>query len=234
MSFSERWVYWGILNISLVRKLMQVTITEKQEKALAFIRDYFLEKGIAPSLTELQEALSISTKRGVVTHLEALERKGFIIRTGGARGIQIQGEENYEYLIGIPILGYANAGTPLAVAEEDYIGTLKVDRKLLKKKSELFSLIVKGDSMNKHSINNTTLSNGNYAIVDKRAEVEDGDAVLALIDNSATIKIFKRQNNLIILYPHSYDNTYQPIYLDKDRESIINGKVVLAFQNPIL
>jgi repressor LexA len=213
---------------------MQVSITEKQERALGFIRDYFLDKGIAPSLSELQEALNISTKRGVVTHLEALERKGFIIRTGGARGIQIQGEENYEYLIGIPILGYANAGTPLAIAQEDYLGTLKVDSKLLKKKSGLFSLIVKGDSMNKHSIDNISLSNGNYVIIDKEAEIKDGDTILALIDNSATIKIFKKQNDMIILYPNSYNNTYQPIYLDKERENIINGKIVMAFQNPTL
>jgi repressor LexA len=213
---------------------MQVSITEKQERALGFIRDYLLDKGIAPSLSELQEALGISTKRGVVTHLEALERKGFIIRTGGARGIQIQGEENYEYLIGIPILGYANAGTPLAIAQEDYLGTLKVDSKLLKKKSGLFSLIVKGDSMNKHSIDNISLSNGNYVIIDKEAEIKDGDTILALIDNSATIKIFKKQNDMIILYPNSYNNTYQPIYLDKERENIINGKIVMAFQNPTL
>ena len=213
---------------------MQVSITEKQEQALNFIRDYFLDKGMAPSLSELQDTLGISTKRGVVTHLEALERKGFIIRTGGARGIQIQGEEHYEYLIGIPILGYANAGTPLATAQEDYIGTLKVDNKLLKKKSDLFSLIIKGNSMNKHSLNKVSLSNGNYVIIEKGAEINDGDAILAVIDNSATIKIFKKQNDMIILYPNSYDKTYQPIYLNKDRENIINGKVIAAFQNPTL
>lgn len=213
---------------------MQISITEKQEQTLNFIRDYFLDKGIAPSLSELQEALEINTKRGVVSHLEALERKGFIIRTGGARGIQIQGEEHYEYLIGIPILGYANAGTPLATAQEDYVGTLKVDSKLLKKKSDLFSLIIKGDSMNKHSLNKVLLSNGNYAIIEKGAEINDGDAILAIIDNSATIKIFKKQNDMIILYPHSYNSTHQPIYLNKDRENIINGKVIAAFQNPTL
>lgn len=213
---------------------MQVSITEKQEKVLGFIRDYYLDKGMAPSLSELQEYLEVATKRGVVTHLEALERKGFIIRTGGARGIQIPDEENYEYLIGIPILGYANAGTPLAVAEEDHIGTLKIDNNLLKKKSDLFSLIVKGDSMNKHSIQDVFLSNGNYIIIDKQTEVRDGDTVLAIIDNSATVKIFKKHNKVITLYPNSYNNAHQPIYLDQKRENIINGKVIMAFQNPTL
>ena len=58
--------------------MTQITITEKQEKVLDFIRDYYLDKGIAPSLGELQEHLRIKTKRGVVKHLEALEKKGFI------------------------------------------------------------------------------------------------------------------------------------------------------------
>jgi len=211
---------------------MQVSITNKQEKVLGFIRDYYLEKGEAPSLSELQEYMRINTKRGVVTHLEALEKKGFIIRTGGIRGIQLQGEESYEYLIGIPILGYANAGIPLATAQEDYIGTLKIDRKLLKKKSDLFSLIVKGDSMNKHAVENINLLDGNYVIVEKNAEVKNGDTVLALIDNCATIKVFKKQDNMIILYPNSYNKAHTPIFLDKQRENIINGKVIMVLQNP--
>ncbi len=211
---------------------MQVTITNKQEKVLDFIRDYYLDKGLAPSLGELQEYLKTKTKRGVVVHLDALEKKGFIIRTGGARGIQLQDEESYEYLIGIPILGYANAGTPLATAEEDHIGNLKVDKKLLKNKGQLFSVIVKGDSMNKHYINKAPLSDGNYAVVEKDSEVDDGDVVLAVIDNSATLKILKKQNNMIILYPNSYNESHQPIYLDKNRENIINGKIIMALENP--
>jgi repressor LexA len=211
---------------------MNVSITDKQDKVLTFIRDYYLEKGLAPSLSELQEYLHIKTKRGVVGHLEALERKGFIIRTGGPRGIQLQDEENYEYLIGIPVLGYANAGIPLATAVEDYIGTLKVDKKLLKNKSNLFSVILKGDSMNKHLIGKTNLSDGNYIIVDKEADINNGDTVLAIIDNSATVKIFHKQDNVIILYPRSYNDSYQPIYLDKGRENIINGKVIMALDTP--
>jgi repressor LexA len=211
---------------------MQVTITDKQEKVLDFIRDYYLEKGFAPSLGELQEYLGTKTKRGVVVHLEALERKGFIIRTGGARGIQLQEDETYEYLIGIPILGYANAGTPLATAQEDHIGDLKVDKKLLKNKTNVFSVIIKGDSMNKHAIDQSPLSDGNYAIVDKEEEVKDGDVALAIIDNSATLKVFKKQHGAISLHPNSYNTNHQPIYLDKNRENIINGKIIMVLENP--
>ena len=65
-------------------------------------------------------------------------------------------------------------------------------------------------------------------------KINDGDAILAIIDNSATIKIFKKQNDVIILYPNSYNKSHQPIYLDKGRENIINGKVISVFQNPTL
>src|SRR5688572_10202013 len=106
---------------------MNPYVTEKQQKVLTIIRDFYLENGYAPSLSELQKLLRINTKRGVVNHLSALEKKGFILRTSEARGIQLVEEEEYEYLIGIPILGYANAGTPLAIAEEDRLGVLHVD-----------------------------------------------------------------------------------------------------------
>ena len=117
-------------------KYMHPYLTEKQRRVMEIIRDFFLEQGYAPSLGELQQLLGISTKRGVVNHLNSLEKKGFIIRTSEARGIKLVEEEEYEYLVGIPILGYANAGTPLAMAEEDRLGVLHVEKKLLKNINE--------------------------------------------------------------------------------------------------
>ena len=125
---------------------MNQYLTEKQVRVLTTIRDFFLENGYAPSLSELQLMLSINTKRGVVNHLESLEKKGYIIRTSEPRGIKLVEEEEYEYMIGIPILGYANAGQPLAIAEEDRLGLLHVDKSLLSHKSNLFALIVTGDN----------------------------------------------------------------------------------------
>ena len=133
---------------------MDPLLTSKQDKVLKIIRDFYLDNGYAPSLTELQKLLNISTKRGVVSHLIALENKGYIMRTSEPRGIHlIEDEEpNYEYLIGIPVLGYANAGTPLVSAEEENMGVINIHRDLIKKKKDLFSLIIKGDSMDKERI----------------------------------------------------------------------------------
>lgn len=211
---------------------MNPYITEKQRTVLQILRDFYLENGYAPSLSELQQLLKINTKRGVVNHLIALERKGFIIRTSEARGIQIVEEEEYEYLLGIPILGYANAGTPLAIAEEDRLGVLHVDKKLLKKKRDLFALVVKGDSMNQRKINEKSLNDGNYIVVSKSDEVRNGDVVLAVLDNSATVKTIKYEKDMIVLYPQSDNPKHNPIYLNKYSNGLINGKVVMVLEKP--
>ncbi len=211
---------------------MHPYLTEKQTRVLSIIRDFFLENGHAPSLGELQQLLSINTKRGVVNHLNSLEKKGFIIRTSEARGIQLVEEEEYEYLIGIPILGYANAGKPLAIAEEDRLGVLHLDKNLVKKRGELFSLIVKGDSMNQKEIKGKPMVDGNYVVVSKTQEIYDGDAVVAVLDNSATLKTIKREKDMIILYPQSDNPNHMPIYLDRFSNSLINGKVIMVLDNP--
>ncbi|KKR06098.1 MAG: LexA repressor [candidate division WS6 bacterium GW2011_GWF2_39_15] len=211
---------------------MNQYLTEKQVRVLTTIRDFFLENGYAPSLSELQLMLSINTKRGVVNHLESLEKKGYIIRTSEPRGIKLVEEEEYEYMIGIPILGYANAGQPLAIAEEDRLGLLHVDKSLLSHKSNLFALIVTGDSMNQRNIEGKPMSDGSYIIVSKDSDVTNGDAVVAVLDNSATVKSYKKSDDMIILYPESDNPKHQPIYLDQFSNSLINGKVIKVLERP--
>jgi repressor LexA len=216
-------------------------LTDRQEKVLTLIRDCFLENGYAPSLGELQDKLGFNSKRGVVNHLLALENKGYIIRTSEPRGIQLLDESedsnlDYEYLIGIPIFGYANAGTPLVAAEEEAIGILKVDQNLIGKKSKkgLFGLIVKGDSMNQREVDGIKVEEGKYLIVDKKADVQEGDLVVAIIDNSATVKnISLKTKDMVVLYPESNNPKHQPIYIDSDSDFLINGKVVKVLDNPM-
>lgn len=210
-------------------------LTKKQEKVLRIIRQCYLENGQAPSLGELQEFLGISTKRGVVNHLIALEKKGYIIRTGDPRGIHIVDNDEeivYDYLIGVPILGYANAGTPLVSAEEENLGNIKVDPKLVNKKDDLFALIVKGDSMDLAEIEGKNIEEGSYLIVQKDTEIQNGDVVVAIINNSATVKRFKKGDGMITLYPESTNPLNQPIFLDKDTDVMFNGKVIKVLENP--
>lgn len=214
---------------------MDGILTQKQEEVLRIIKDCYLENGYAPSLNELKEKLGISTKRGVVVHLIALEKKGFIFRTGQPRGIHMVENDDqivYDYLIGVPILGYANAGIPMVAAEEENLGVLKIDKNILRKKKNLFSLIIKGDSMDLAKVDGETLDDGRYIVVQKDAEFEDGDIVVAIIDNCATVKRFKRAKNMIILYPDSSNPLNQPIYIDPNTEGLINGKVIKVLENP--
>ena len=163
---------------------MDGILTAKQEAVLQKIRHCYLENGYAPSLSELQRDLGISTKRGVVVHLMALEKKGYILRTGEPRGIHMVEDDDqvvYDYLIGVPILGYANAGTPMVSAVEENLGVLKIHKNILGKKKNLFSLIVKGDSMDLAEIEGKNITEGSYLVVQKDVDVEDGDIVVAII-----------------------------------------------------
>ncbi|HHX99426.1 TPA: repressor LexA [Candidatus Dojkabacteria bacterium] len=216
---------------------MDGILTKKQEAVLGIIKRYYLEQGVAPSLNELKDELGITTKRGVVVHLDALEKKGYIFRTSQPRGIHMAENDDeivYDYLVGVPILGYANAGIPMVSAEEENIGVLKIDKNILGKRRNLFSLIIKGDSMDQAVIDGHTLKNGKYVVVEKDADFEDGDIVVAIIDNCATIKRFKRGRDMIVLYPDSSNPANTPIYIDKNTDILINGKVVKVLENPAI
>ncbi len=210
---------------------MSKFLTSKQRIVLDALSSYLEENGEAPTLAELQEILGIKTKRGVAKHLEALERKGFIYRSGKSRGIMLENSLNSE-MYDVPILGYANAGQPLVFAEEDIVGSIKVDKDIIKNKKNIFALVVKGDSMNMRTINKVPIVDKNFILVQKESSYDNGDVVLAVIDNAATVKTFKRSDNSVILYPESNNPVHTPIYLRDDVHGFINGKVIAVLENP--
>lgn len=207
-------------------------ITKRQEEVLNTIKNYIDENDDSPTLNELQEILNIATKRGVAKHLEALERKGFLYRTGQTRGIVISDPFESNQMFNIPILGHANAGSPLVFAEEDIVGSITVDKQFISENADNFCLIVKGDSMNMRTVNKVAIADKNYVIVQKNAAYTDGDVVLAVIDNAATIKTYKKSQNSVILYPESTNPVHTPIYLNEDSNGFINGKVIAVLENP--
>ena len=219
-----------ILNFNINN--MSKDLTLKQRKVLEAIQQYIYEYEEPPTLPELQEELGISTKRGVAKHLEALEKKGYVYRNGKPRGIVLTDPNYVQNTYGIPILGYANAGSPLVFAEEDIIGTIHVDKDLVKKRKDIFALIVKGDSMNMKTVDRIPIADGNFAIVQKGGDFHNGDPVLAVINNGATIKSFKKSSNSIILYPESTNPIHTPIYLRSNNDGFINGKIIAVLENP--
>lgn len=207
-------------------------LTPAQSTVLKYIKNHILARGYAPTLSELQISLGGITKRAVVKHLEALERKGHILRSSKPRGISLV-EDTGSPVMSMNILGYANAGAPLVYAEEQKIGVLRIDKSLLPVTKNVFALIIKGDSMNRRKLNGIPLSNGNYAIVANNQEVRNGDVVLAIIDGCATIKSYRHDGRMVVLYPESTNSLHRPIYLSSDNEASIYGKVISVLRNPV-
>lgn len=212
---------------------MIYNITKRQNEVFSLIKSFIRETGQPPTLGELERSLEI-TRRGVVKHLQALERKGFISRTSSARGISLNETQTGQMFIDINILGYANAGSPMLIVQEEYLGYLRIKRSLLPVTKDLFALMIRGDSMNKRGIDGRKLEDGKYVIVVKNVEIKEGDVVLAIIDNCAIIKTYKRDKDIIVLYPESTNSIYKPIYLDTSEESEENiyGKVIAVLDNP--
>ncbi|MEI7579045.1 MAG: transcriptional repressor LexA [bacterium] len=211
---------------------MPEKLTSKQQQLVELIRNSLDKKGVSPSLSELMEAMHISTKRGVVNHLKALEKKGIIMRSSEARSIKLTENVYGQFILNVNILGYANAGTPMVYANEQIVGTLRVKKTLLPVTNDIFALEIKGDSMNKRLIQGTLLKNGNFAIVAKNIPINNGDVVLAIIDECATIKTFQKDKRVMVLYPDSTNKVHKPIYLSPEDHDMIYGKVIAVLDNP--
>lgn len=209
-------------------------LTEKQSQIFEFIKKYMNLNGKAPSLSELMNFTNIQTKQGVIKHLKLLEKKGVIKRTGEPRGIKLI--KNNKNFVNIPILGKANAGQPLILAQEELIGEIQLDENLLPVNgTDVFAVIVKGDSMNEREIRGKFIQDNSLALVRRTKNILDGDVVLAVIEQEATIKTFMQKDDMVILYPESSNKLHKPIYLSEESKDLfeINGKIVAVLDNPI-
>lgn len=206
-------------------------LTKRQNDILQSIKKLTRSKGFAPTLDEIGIDTGITSRVGVLKHLVILEEKGYISRTGANRGITVIDNEFKKDFTLIPILGYANAGKPLVNAVEEDLGNLEVDNKLIPNSTELFAVIIKGDSMNERTVNGVEMKDGNFAIINKDAVPDEGEVALAIIDGSATLKTLTYGHEKIILQPESSNPVHQPIYVHDESDFLINGKVVSVFEN---
>lgn len=201
-------------------------LTKRQQEVLAGIRLIFAETGYPPTVRELGERLGLRSSCTVQRHLEALERKGFIRRNPTkARTIEItRGPKPVSRsaadggLVSLPILGTVTAGMPI-LAVENIEDSLALPRTLVPE-SECFVLKVRGDSMI-----NAGLYDGDLAVVKKQDSADNGDIVVALLDDEATIKRLYRENGRFRLQPEN--PTMEPIITDS---VVVLGKVVLAIR----
>ena len=196
-------------------------LTPRQQMVLAFISAHLESHGYPPTLREIGGHLGINGTLGVMKHLDALERKGFIARNAGSsRGIALVGAVA---ATAIPIVGVVRAGA-LQPAIEDIEGFFAVDRAMLKG-ADCFFLRVKGDSMIEAGIRS-----GDLALVRPQATADNGDIVVARINDEATLKRFFREKDRIRLQPEN--SAMEPIIVKaKAGEVNIIGKVTGIFRS---
>ena len=201
---------------------MKKILTKRQVEVLSKIKEYLHKENKYPSLRTLGKLIDIKSPNGVKRHIDALIKKGYFQDDINKYSL-VPDSNDY---IDIKVLGYANAGLPLAIAEENQIGTITVKATNYKDPENIFAVIVEGDSMNVQNINGKLLANNSYAIIKREHHFKDGDTVLAVIDNSATIKNIVTKSGYIVLYPNSDNNKHREIYISEDEEFYINGKVI--------
>jgi repressor LexA len=197
-------------------------------KILDFIRRFIEQKGLSPTIGEIQRGLSISSKSVVDRHLKALEEDGHIKRnTGVIRGIDVSGMGKRSH--SIPLLGTIAAGEPIPVPTEDtwhnvVLDTVDVPADFLPPGSQAYALKVKGNSMI-----DALVDDGDIVVIESVSYADDGDMVAAWLkeEKEATLKKLYREKGRIRLQPAN--RTMAPIYVAPDNIHV-QGKVVAVLR----
>jgi len=205
--------------------MKQSILTKRQAEILSFIKTHIEHSGFSPTISEIQGQFAFKSPNAVQEHLKALVRKGQIRRNPNQwRGLELaisnkSRDETAKYsTLSVPLIGRVTAGLPV-LAEENYEGTISVDRSLVGRATRLFALHVRGDSMIKAGI-----YEGDIAIAQQQSVADHGDIVIALLDDEATVKRFYRKNKVILLRPEN--DAMQPIRIGEGSNLKILGKVV--------
>lgn len=206
-------------------------LTTKQEKVLNSITEFISRYGKSPTIEELKNILEQKSKRWVVQYLESLEKKGFITRWRGFRSIRLWNWVGFQQMMSIPILGYANAGRPLVTAEEDNMWVLPVSKNIIKgDEKDYFMLKIEWTSMNKYVVNGKVIENGSYVLINSKDNTPNlsnsKDAYLFIVNDSATIKVPKKEADNLYLLPKSSDEYHKPIVLSSEDDVKISWKII--------
>lgn len=202
--------------------MSQGKISKKQKEILEFIKKHILDKGYPPSVREICNGVNLKSTSSVHSHLETLERNGYIRRDPSKpRTIEIVDDEfnlTRREVINIPMIGTITAGQPI-LAVENIEGYFPVLPEFMPNK-DTFMLKVKGESMI-----NSGIFDGDQIIIQRQSTAENGDIVAALIEDSVTVKTFYKENGYYRLQPEN--DGMDPILVP---EVSILGKVIGLFR----
>lgn len=197
-------------------------ISKKQEEILSYIKEMILQKGYPPTVRDICDAVHLKSTSSVHAHLETLEKNGYLKRDPTKpRAIEII-DDSFQLvrheMASIPIVGTVAAGQPI-LAQQNIDGYFPLPVEMVPN-CETFVLKVKGDSMI-----NVGIYSGDSIFVKVCNTANNGDTVVALIDDSATVKTFYKENGHIRLQPEN--DTMEPIIVD---DCQILGKVFGVFR----
>ena len=199
-------------------------LTGRQQQILDYIRGEIHRRGFPPSVREIGEAVNLSSSSTVHSHLAALEKKGFIRRDPTKpRALEVldyRDQErgiDYGQVRAVPLVGQVAAGLPI-LAAENIESTIPLPAEIAD--DPTFVLRVRGDSMVDAGI-----FDGDFVVVRQQSTADNGDIVVALVDDEATVKRFYRETDRIRLQPAN--PTMEPIYA---RDVAVLGKVVALFR----
>lgn len=187
-----------------------MSLTPKQKHVLDYIRSYTAEQGFSPSQTEIARYFGFRSLGTVQDYLNALERQGHLDKPKNAiRGIRMRPPSG-----SLPLLGRVAAGKPIESSFSHE--SIEVPPTMLRRGGEYFALEVKGDSM----IDDGILE-GDFVVIRKQADAANGERVVALINNEATIKRYYQRGETIEL--HASNPKYEPMVIGPDQEFKLEG-----------
>ena len=198
-------------------------ISPKQTEILEYIKSEIINRGFPPAVREICEAVNLKSTSSVHSHLETLERNGYIRRDPTKpRAIEIV-DDNFNLtrreLVNVPVVGRVAAGEPI-LAVENVENYFPIPAEFMPN-SQTFMLNVKGESMI-----NAGILDGDQILVQQQSTAENGDIVVALIDDSATVKTFYKEDGYYRLQPEN--DTMEPIIVKDDLK--ILGTVIGLFR----
>nr|WP_296157325.1 transcriptional repressor LexA [uncultured Blautia sp.] len=198
-------------------------ISKKQQEILDYIKNEILNRGFPPAVREICEAVNLKSTSSVHSHLEALEKNGYIRRDATKpRAIEII-DDNFNLtrreMVNVPLVGTVAAGQPI-LAVENIEAYFPVPAEYMPNEQS-FMLKVKGESMV-----NAGIFDGDQVLVKQQSSASNGDIVVALIEDAATVKTFYKENGYIRLQPEN--DSMDPILVEGDVQ--ILGKVFGVFR----
>jgi repressor LexA len=203
---------------------MQNQISNKEIEALQAIRSYLMKHGRMPSVRELMKELHYKSPRSASVVMQGLIDKGILKKKkdGSTQLMQYEidefGDTPQEQTVKVPLLGTVTCGLPI-LSEENIEAELAVSTKVAKQPGTYYLLRTQGDSMNQKGI-----SDGDLVLVKHQNNADNGDTVVALIDDEVTVKELRVNNDNVVLLPRSSNKTHMPIILSKD--FVLQGVVV--------